>query len=54
MRKKDNRPAGLISLIPFVDQILIERFGMILYVAFADWTEEFHDVRIVAPLVVVK
>lgn len=26
---------------------------MILYIAFADWTEEFHDVRIVAPLVVV-
>ena len=49
--EEDDRPGGLIFLIPFVDQILIEGFGLILYIAFALRTEEFHDVRIVSPLV---
>ena len=44
MREKDDRSDSLILLTPFVDEVLIERFGMILYIAFADWTEEFHDV----------
>ena len=44
MREKDDRSDSLILLTPLVDEVLIERFGMILNVAFADWTEEFHDV----------
>lgn len=44
MREKDDRSGGLIILVPFVDEVLIERFGMILYAAFAAWREEFHNV----------
>ena len=44
MREKDDGSGGLIVLDPFVDEVLIERFGMILYIAFAAWREEFHDV----------
>ena len=51
MREEDDGPDGLIFLIPLIDQVLIERFGMILYIAFTLRTEEFHDVRIVSPLV---
>ena len=43
MSEKDDGSGGLIFLVPFVDKVLIESFGMILYATFAAWSEEFHD-----------
>ena len=50
MCKEDEGSEDLVMLGTLLGEIIIQLIGMVVYRSLADWTEELHDSRIIAPL----